>query len=157
MNRIRTAGAAREQVMAGAVNELLDGSVSGSQMADEHALMILGTPLQHRCHKCDAEARAPVSAQVRQARAFVVLVLRQVRVRELSYWYEHERIAKALVSTREREMKIVSLGGELAVVEHGECCDSETGAEEALGTDTRHDANHKGSQDRDHRGTRPQD
>src|SRR5437899_11215946 len=126
MNRIRTAGSARNQVTAGAVDELLYGPIGGSEVADQDALMILGPPLQHCSHECDPEAPAPVSAEVRQARAFVVLILGQIRVRELSYWNEHERVTETLKSAREREMKIVSLGGESAVVEHRKRRDSET-------------------------------
>ena len=71
-------------------------------MADEHALMILRAPFEHRGDECDPEAGAPVPAQVRQARAFVVLVLRQVGICELGDRNEHEGIAETLVSTRAR-------------------------------------------------------
>src|SRR5712692_6700065 len=116
MNRIRTAGPAREQVTAGIVDELLDGSIGGSEVAHKNALMILGSPLEHRSDEGNSEAPAPVPAEVRQARTFVVLVLRQIRVCELSYRNEHECIAEALVSAREREMKIVSLRSQAAIV-----------------------------------------
>src|SRR5229473_7071329 len=157
MNRIRTAGSAREQVTAGIVDELLDGSIGGSEMAHENALMILGPPLEHRGDECNAEAAAPVPAEVHQARASVVLVLGQIGVCELSYWNEHECIAEALVSTREREMKIVSLRSQPAIVEHRERRDSKTRSQKTLCTDPRNDANHKRSQDRDHRGARAED
>src|SRR6266481_3875559 len=151
MNRIRTAGPAREQVTAGIVDELLDGSIGGSEMAHENALMILGPPLEHRGDECNAEAPAPVPAEVRQARTFVVLVLGQIRVCELSYWNEHECIAEALVSTCEREMKIVSLRSQPAIVEHRERRDSKTHSEKTLCADPRNDANHERSQDCNHR------
>src|SRR5216683_7673727 len=109
MNRIRTAGSACEQVTAGAVDELLDGPIGGTEVADEDALMILGPPFEHRGDECNAEAPAPVPAEVRQARTFVVLALGQIRVCELSYWNEHESVAKTLKSTRECKMEIVSL------------------------------------------------
>jgi hypothetical protein len=54
-------------------------------------------------------------------------------------------------------MKIVSLGSEPAIIKHRKRRDSEACPEETLGTDTRNDSNYKGSQDRDHCGTRAQD
>src|ERR1700724_201862 len=99
MNRIRSAGSARKQVTAGAVDELLDDPIGGTEVADENALMVLGPPCQHRGNECNPEARAPVAAEVHQARTFVVLVLGQMRICELSYRNDHERIAKTLKAT----------------------------------------------------------
>jgi hypothetical protein len=69
------------------------------------------------------KASAPVPAEVRQARTFVILVFGQIRVCELSYRNEHERVAKALISSGEREMKVVSLARKAAIVEHRKCRD----------------------------------
>src|SRR5712692_2272735 len=85
MNRIRTAGPAREQITAGVVDELLHSSIGGSEVAHKNALMILGPPLEHRGDECNPEAPAPVPAEVHQARTFVVLVFGQIRICELSY------------------------------------------------------------------------
>src|ERR1700730_1779072 len=157
MNRIRPAGPAGKKVTAGVVDELLDGSVGGSEVAHKNALMILGPPLEHRGDECNAEAPAPVPAEIHQARASVVLVLGQIGVSELSYWNEHECIAEALVSAREREMRIVSLGSQPAIVEHRERCDSKTRSHKTLCADPRNDSNHKRSEDRDHCGARAED
>jgi len=157
MNRVRTAGSACHQVTARAVNELLDGSIGRSEMADEDTLMILGPPFQHRGDECNPEAPAPVPAEVGQARTFVVLVLGQIRVRKLCYWNEHERVAESLETARQCEMKIVCLGSESAVVKHRKRRDGEAGPQEAFRTDARDDSDHKGSQDRDHRSSGAQD
>jgi hypothetical protein len=85
MNRIRTAGSACKQVTTCAVDELLDRPISGSEVADENALMILGPPFEHRGNECNPEAPTPIAAEQRQARTFVVLVLGQIRICELSY------------------------------------------------------------------------
>jgi hypothetical protein len=63
MDRIRTAGSPRKQVTAGAINELLDGPIGGSEVADEDALVILGPPFQHRGHECNAESFRPSSSR----------------------------------------------------------------------------------------------
>src|SRR5260370_41002761 len=104
MNRIRSAGSARKQVTTGAVDELLNRPISGSEGTDQHALMILAPPFQHRGHESNAEAPTPVAAELRQDRTFVVLVPGQIRICELCYRNDHERVAKSLKTTRARVM-----------------------------------------------------
>src|SRR5260370_13827377 len=157
MIRTRRAGPERKKVPASVGNDELFGPRGGIEVAHKNPLIILAPPLEHRGDECNAEAAAPVPAEVHQARASVVLVLGQIGVSELSYWNEHECIAEALVSTREREMKIVSLRSQPAIVEHRERRDSKTRSHKTLCADPRNDSNHKRSQDRDHRGTRAED
>ena len=103
--------------MARSIHELPDSPIGGSEIADQHALMELGPPFKHRRDECDAEAAAPVAAEVRQARALVVLVLGQIRICELADWNEHESIAKTLKASCQSKMEIVSLGRHPAIVE----------------------------------------
>src|SRR5215472_2058513 len=118
MDGVRTTCSASKQVVTGVVDELLYTPIGGSEMADEHALMVLAPPFEHRGDECDAEAPTPVTTEVGQARTFVVLILGQVGVRELRYRYEHERIAEALISASESKMKVVGLRSETAIIEH---------------------------------------
>ena len=120
-------------------------------------MVILGAPFEHRGDKCNAEAPAPVTAEVRQARALVVLVFWQIRICELGYRDEHESVAEALKGACKREVRIVSLSSKSAVVPHRECCDRETRTQKAFGTNTRNDSHHKGSQNGNHRSSRAED
>src|ERR1700756_4190568 len=104
MNCLRAACSTSKQVVTGVVDELLHTPIGGSEMADKHALVVLAPLFEHRGDECDAEAPTPVTTEVGQARTFVVLILGQVRVRELRYRYEHERIAEALISASECKM-----------------------------------------------------
>src|SRR6516165_8715418 len=116
MDRIGAARSPSDQVMAGAVDKLLHSPIGRSEMADEHALMVLSPAFEHGGDEGDAEAPAPVAAEIGQARGFVVLVAGQIRIGELSHRHEHKGVAEALVSAGEREMKIVSLGSEAAII-----------------------------------------
>src|SRR5579864_3020354 len=106
MARIRSARPARHQVMARSPHKLPDAPIRRSEIAYQYALVILRPSLEHRRDEGDAEAAAPVAAEVGQARPFVVFVLRQIRVRQLAHRNEHERVTETLKASRECEVEI---------------------------------------------------
>src|SRR5260370_40931910 len=117
MDRVRSARAARYQIVARLAHEPPHAWVGGSEVAHQHALVVLGSPLQHRGDERDTETGAPVAAKVHDARSLVVLVSGQIRVGELAHWNEHEGVSEALKGACQREMEIVSLSCHSAVVE----------------------------------------
>src|SRR5262249_28086734 len=78
LNRVWSAESARHQVMTRSPHELPNGLISGTEIAYQHALMILRSPLEHRGDERDTEASAPVAAEVGQARSLIVLVFWQI-------------------------------------------------------------------------------
>src|SRR5689334_4331633 len=133
MDRIGAARSACNQILTGAVDELLHRSIGRSEVADEHALMVLGPAFEHGGDEGNAEAPAPVPAEVREARSFVILVLGQIRIGELRHRHEHEGIAEALIGAGKRKMEVISLRSETAIIEHRKRGDGEACAQQRSG------------------------
>src|SRR5260370_41528627 len=150
MDRIRSAGPARHQIVARPVHELCDDSVGRCDVAYQNALMVLSPPLEHRGDERDAETGAPVSAEIRQTRSFVVLVRGQIRVRELAYRYEHECVTETLKASRQRKVEVVSLRREPAEIQEREGRDREACAEHAGHADLRYGSHPEWGEQRYH-------
>ena len=75
-------------------------------------------PFMHSGDERHAETPAPVTREVGETRAFVVLPWRQVGIGENAHRHKQEGVAKALQRAGQRIVGVVRLQGKSAVVQH---------------------------------------
>src|SRR5215470_5064458 len=80
--------------------------------------MQVGASLMKRRDKSDAEASAPVSRQIGEARSLIVFMRWQIRISHHAYRHEKKCISKALNSAGESVMEVVRLWSECSVIPH---------------------------------------
>src|SRR5262245_42872977 len=76
--------------------------IGGIEMRGQHRPMKLGAPLQDSRDEGDAETAALIAKQISQTRSLVVLILRKIRISQLTGRDEQERNPKSLQHSRQR-------------------------------------------------------
>src|SRR5260370_12791485 len=71
-----------DEAICNALYILRKRSIETRDVRDQHRLVVLSTPCEHRCHERNAEASTLIAEEVGEARRFVVFVLGQI---ELDY------------------------------------------------------------------------
>jgi len=88
-------------------------------VSNENRLVVLRSPREKRCHKRDAYSSSLVPKEVGNARSFVVLVLRQIRVGELADRHEEGSDADSLERSKESNVLVVGSEINAGIPPHG--------------------------------------
>src|SRR5947199_121429 len=73
-----------DEAICNALYILRKRSIETRDVSDQHRLVVLSAPCEHRCHERNAEASTLIAEEVGEARRFVVFVLGQIGVGELA-------------------------------------------------------------------------
>src|SRR5258708_13500701 len=85
-----------DEAICNALYILRKRSIETRDVRDQHRLVVLSAPCEHRCHERNAEASTLIAEEVGEARRFVVFVLGQIGVGELAGRNKQEDNPEAL-------------------------------------------------------------
>src|SRR5260370_18413281 len=67
-----------DEAICNALYILRKRSIETRDVRDQHRLVVLSPPCEHRCHERNAEASTLIAEEVDEARRFVVFILGQI-------------------------------------------------------------------------------
>ena len=139
-----------DEAICNALYILRKRSIETRDVRDQHRLVVLSAPREHRCHERNAEASTLIAEKVGEARRLVIFVLGQIGVGELAGRDKQEGDPEALNRACPGFFSVVGCKIETREVPHGAPEDGETKPNHPGHRNPLHQSHDQGRHNNDH-------